>query len=202
MKVMAFNGSPRKNGNTAALLRRCLAAVETEGVETRFIQLGGSGIQPCRGCNACRKNDREECIIKNDPLNAWYAEMKEADGIILASPTYIWGVTGEMKIFLDRATYLARARLRAGNLEGSLKNKVGGALACHAFTGGVNAIQQMHSMFFNVQMIVPGVSYWPVATGLQPGDVEQDAGGLRYAEELGRAVARLVRRLDATKNLA
>ena len=202
MKVVAFNGSPRKNGNTAVLLRHCLASVEAEGVATEFIQLGGSGIQPCRGCNACRKNDREECIIKNDPLNAWYTKMKEADGIILASPTYIWGVTGEMKMFLDRATYLARARLRAGNLAGSLKNKVGGALACHAFTGGVNAIQQMQSMFFNVQMIVPGVSYWPVAAGLAPGDVEHDAGGVGYAEELGRAVARLIKRLEATKDLA
>ncbi len=201
MKVVAFNGSPRKNGNTAALLRRCLDAVEREGVETEFIQLGGSGIQPCRGCNMCRQNDREECVIKNDSLNAWYAGMKEADGIILASPTYIWGVTGEMKMFLDRATYLARAKLRAGNSGGPLRGKVGGALACHAFTGGVNAVQQMHSMFFNVQMIVPGVSYWPVASGLQPGDVEQDGSGVGYAEELGQSVARLIKRLEATKDM-
>ena len=195
MKAVAFNGSPRKQGNTAALLQRCLEAFVREGGESELIQVGGSGIQPCRNCNACRSVHVGKCAVCQDSFNEWFQTMTRADAVILGSPTYIWGMTPEMKCLVDRATYLARASLRAGGRDNPLKHKVGAALSCDAFTGSVQVVQSMQAMFFSTQMIVPGVNYWPVGRGLNPGDIQRDAEGMGYAEELGRTIAWLVKKL-------
>ena len=85
MKVVAIIGSPRKNGNTEQLAAHTLKAIAEEGIETEIISLAGKDIRPCNACMACSK--LEECSIKDD-LPPIYQKMKEADGIILASPVY------------------------------------------------------------------------------------------------------------------
>jgi len=195
MKVIAFNGSPRPHGNTGTLLRRCLEIIENEGLETEFIQVGGSGIKPCRGCDACRTIHPERCAIIDDQLNAWFEKMCQAKAILLGSPTYLWGITPEMKCLMDRAGYLTRGKLSKGQVDGLFRRKIGAAISCDAVTGAVQAVQAMQTFFFATQMIVPGVSYWPIAKGARPGDVVDDKKGMAHIEELGRTIAWLAKRL-------
>ncbi len=86
MKVVAFNGSARKDGNTAILIRHVLEVLESEGIETELIQLAGEQIHGCMACGTCRKAKNMECKIVNDNVNLYIKKMSEADGIILGSP--------------------------------------------------------------------------------------------------------------------
>lgn len=201
MYIAAFNGSPRKNGNTFMLLRRCLDILEEEGIETKLFQVGGSGIRPCRACQACRRNNLERCVFTDDPLNEWLEEMKKADGILLGSPTYFWSVTPEMKALIDRAGFIARGSLRSGKTRCLFSNKVGAALSAYYRSGSIHALQAMQAFFLTTQMIVPGNVYWPQAqdasNGALPHGSDQDGDGLHYVDELGRSMAWLLKKLHA-----
>ena len=197
MKIIGFNGSPRKNGNTAGLLKHCLNTLEQEGISTEFIQVGGSKIKPCMGCNTCRKLQNERCVITDDPLNEWFEKILEADGFLLATSTYVWNMTPEMKCLVDRVCYLARCKLRGGQKNNPLRYKIGAALAVDAYTGAPQAVQTMQTIFNVTQMIIPGANYWPVGKGLNPGDINNDALGLGYAEDLAHNIAWLLRKIKA-----
>ena len=86
MKVVAFNGSARKDGNTAILLKRVLKVLEGEGIETELIQLAGEQIRGCTACRACFETKNQRCVIADDNVNAYIQKMVEADGIILVLP--------------------------------------------------------------------------------------------------------------------
>ena len=122
MKVVAFNGSARKDGNTAVLIREVFSELEGEGIETEMVQLAGKTIRGCTACGKCQKNLDNRCAIDNDFANECVEKMLEADGIILGSPTYFADVTAEMKALIDRAGYVARAN------SDMLKRKVGAAV--------------------------------------------------------------------------
>lgn len=122
MKVIAFNGSGRKDGNTAILIRRVLKVLEEQGMETELIQLAGETIHGCNACRTCYKTKNERCIIENDNINEYVQKMKTADGIILGSPTYFSMMTSEMKALIDRTGYVARANNHI------FKRKIGAAI--------------------------------------------------------------------------
>src|SRR4030043_2095540 len=105
MKVIGVVGSPRKNGNTELLTRHTLKAIAEEGVDTELIRLAGLDIRPCTACMACKKE--ENCSIEDD-LFPIYLKMKEADGIILASPVYYGSPPGLLKALLGGGCYIAR----------------------------------------------------------------------------------------------
>jgi multimeric flavodoxin WrbA len=111
MKVVAFNGSPRKEGNTFQSLQIVMAELQKEGIETELIQVGGKALHGCTACYGCYKNKDRECVIKKDDLNSYVAKMIEADGIIIGSPVYFSNVTSEVKAFMDRAGLVARANV-------------------------------------------------------------------------------------------
>ncbi|MCK5434347.1 MAG: flavodoxin family protein, partial [Dehalococcoidales bacterium] len=119
MKVIGIVGSPRKNGNTEMLTKHTLKAVSEEGLDTDLIRLAGLEIKPCTACMACK--DQEICSIKDD-LFPIYVKMKEADGIILASPVYYGSATSLIKALMERVGYIAR-----WNSE-PFQRKVGGPL--------------------------------------------------------------------------
>ncbi len=102
MKVIAFNGSPNKSGNTYYAIRTVFDELEKHGIETEIVHLGNKAIRGCIGCNQCAKNKNEKCVLPEDGVNECIQKIKEADGIILASPTYYSGISGTMKSFLDR----------------------------------------------------------------------------------------------------
>ncbi|MCX6308748.1 MAG: flavodoxin family protein, partial [Bacteroidia bacterium] len=106
MKVIAINGSPRKEGNTYHALRMVGSKLEENGIDFEILHVGNKDIHGCMACGKCRKTQDAHCSITTDPLNEWIQVIKEADGIIIASPVYFSGVAGTMKSFLDRLFYV------------------------------------------------------------------------------------------------
>ncbi len=102
MKVVAVNGSPKANGNTAYALNVVLEAIKAQGIAAEMITLGSKNYRPCIGCGACGKNRNRQCAFSDDGANTIFEAMFAADGILLGSPVYFAGMTGNMKAFLDR----------------------------------------------------------------------------------------------------
>lgn len=98
-KIIGIVGSPRKNGNTSALVSRALQGVETLGIETEMVFLSDLSISPCTGCEGCR--DTFRCVVKDD-MQHLYDLLDESVGIILGSPTYFYNVTALTKAFIER----------------------------------------------------------------------------------------------------
>jgi len=188
MKVIAFNGSARKNGNTAILIREVFSELEEEGIATEMVQLAGKTIRGCTACGKCFDNQDKRCAINNDFANECIEKMLEADGIILGSPTYFADVTAEIKALIDRAGYVARAN------PDLLKRKVGAAVVAVRRTGAIHAFDTLNHFFLISQMIVPGSSYWNIGIGRAIGDVEQDEEGLETMRVLGRNMAWLLKK--------
>ena len=191
MKVVAFNGSARKDGNTAILIRRVLGVLEAEGIENELIQLAGEQIHGCTACGTCRKIQNKQCKIVNDNVNLYIEKMAAADAIILGSPTYFSMMTSEMKALIDRAGFVGRAN---GDL---FKRKVGAAVVAVRRAGGIPTFDAINHFFLISQMIVPGSSYWNVGIGLAKGDVEKDEEGLKTMDDLGKNMAWLLKKMQA-----
>jgi len=188
MKVIAFNGSARKDGNTAILIREVFSELNAEGIETEMVQLAGKTIRGCIACGKCFENKNQRCVIDNDFTNECIEKMLEADGIILGSPTYFADVTTEMKALIDRAGYVARAN------SFMLKRKIGAAVVAVRRAGAIHAFDSLNHFFLIGQMIVPGSSYWNIGVGRAIGDVEQDKEGLETMQTLGRNMAWLLKK--------
>jgi multimeric flavodoxin WrbA len=189
VKVVAFNGSPRTEGNTAILIKHVLNALQEEGIETEFIQLGGQMIHGCTACGTCAKLQNKECKIVNDNVNLYIQKMAEADGIILGSPTYFSMMTPELKALIDRAGYV-------GMYNGHLfKRKVGAAVVAVRRTGAMPTFDAINHFFLISEMIVPGSSYWNVGVGRKVGEVENDAEGVKTMQNLGKNMAWLLKQL-------
>jgi multimeric flavodoxin WrbA len=191
LKVVAFNGSARKDGNTAFLLNRVLEVLKAEGAETELVQLAGEHIRGCTACRACFESKNERCVIADDNVNLYIQKMKQADAILLGSPTYFGMMSPELKALIDRAGFVARA---APDL---LKHKVGAAVAVARRTGALCTFDAINHFFLINQMIVPGSSYWNIGLGNKKGDVEKDEEALRTMEDLGRNIAWLLKKLSA-----
>ena len=188
MKVLAINGSPRKEGNTAALIKHVLAAVEKEGIETESISLAGKKLHGCIACFKCAENKDGQCAIKDD-MNGLIEKMLEADAIVLGSPTYFANVSSEMKAVIDRAGLVSRVN---GDL---LKRKVGAAVVAVRRAGSVTTFDAINHFFLIGQMIVPGSIYWNMGIGMNKGDVEGDEEGVLTMTTLGENIAWLLKAL-------
>ena len=190
MKVVAFNGSPRKGGNTEFLLKTVLAELEAEGIETELVQIGGQVMRGCTGCCWCRKNGGERCVIDNDAFNSYLPKLREADAILLGSPTYFADVTSEMKAFIDRAGYVLRPN-------GELNRKVGACVVAARRGGAIHAFDTMNHFFLLNEMIVVASSYWNDGYGGAVGEVEaNDAEAVRIAKTLGKNMAWALKKLS------
>jgi multimeric flavodoxin WrbA len=191
MKVVAFNGSPRKEGNTASLIKHVLAELEKEGIETETVQVGGKSIHGCIACAKCFENKDRRCVIDKDIINECIEKMLEADGIILASPTYFADLTPELKALIDRAGFVAKANSEM------FRYKVGAAVVAVRRAGSVHVFDSINHFFTISQMIIPGSSYWNIGIGLAEGDVEKDDEGIRTMQVLGQNMAWLLKKLNA-----
>jgi len=189
MKVIAFNGSARKDGNTAILIRKVFKELEKEGIETELIQLAGKKMHGCIACYKCFQNKDKRCAVAGDFMNECIGKMVEADGIILGSPVYFSNVSTEMKALIDRAGLVAKAN------DDMLKRKMGASVIAVRRAGALHVFNSLNHFFFISQMVVPGSSYWNMGIGMNPGDVEEDAEGLQIMENLGKNMAWLLKKL-------
>lgn len=189
MKVVAFNGSPRKQGNTRILLDAVLHELEQQGIETEVIQLGGKEIKGCLACGQCLKNKDGKCANDKDMLNDCIKKIMGADGIILGSPTYFADVSTEMKALIDRAGYVAR-------VNGSLfKRKLGAAVVAQRRGGATHVFDTINHLFTISEMIIPGADYWNFGCGLKEGDVKNDTEGMNTMRILGENMGWLLKQI-------
>ena len=184
-KVLAINGSPRKDGNTSILIRHILQELENEGIATGIIQLGGKKIHGCTSCMKCFENCNQRCVIDNDLVNDCIEKMIEADGIILGSPVYFLDVTSEMKALIDRAGFVSFAN---GHL---FSNKIGNAAVAVRRAGASRTCDTMLHFFLANDMIVPGLPC--IGIGRDIGDVVRDEEGIAHAKKVGQNMARLLK---------
>lgn len=189
MKVLAFNGSPRPDGNTALLLNRVLEPIRAKGIATEIYQLGGKAIHGCRACYGCMRKKNGRCHYDDDIVNECIAKMVEADGILLGSPTYFADVTPEIKALVDRAGFVTRIN---GDL---LRRKVGAAVIAVRRAGELHAFDSLNHFFLISQMIVPGSCYWNVGIGREKGEVEKDEEGMKTMQVLGENMAWLLEKM-------
>jgi multimeric flavodoxin WrbA len=189
MKVVAFSGSARKDGNTAILINNVLQELEKEGIGTELIQLAGKKIRGCLACMKCFENKDQRCVNKDDVLNECLEKMLEADGIILGSPTYFSNVSTEIKALIDRSGLVAIAN------DYMFKRKVGAAVVAARRAGSVSVFDAINYFFFINQLIVPGSIYWNMGFGLEKGEVEKDEEGIQTMKVLGENMAWLLKKL-------
>ena len=194
MKVVAFNGSPRKDGNTYRLLQHVFTALKKEDIQTELVQLGGNLIPGCKACFQCIKNKDGRCVQADDMVNDCIAKMRQADGIILASPTYFADITPELKALIDRAGFVAGAN------DNFLKRKVGAAVVAVRRGGAIHAFDTINHFFLIRQMIVPGSCYWNMGIGREKGEVENDEEGIRTMTVLGENMAWLLKKLAVKRD--
>ena len=193
MKVIAINGSARKDGNTAILIRKVFSELEKEGIETELVQLSGHVIRGCSACNLCLTNQNGHCAITGDIVNDCIDKMAAADGIILGSPTYFADITSELKALIDRSG-------RVGGANGALyRRKVGAGVIAVRRGGAIHALDSINHFLHITQMVVPGASYWNVGIGREIGEVEQDEEGIRNMQVLGENMAWLLKIIHGSR---
>lgn len=191
MKVVAINGSARKDGNTALLLNMVLDELKQEGIETEMLQISGKPLQGCIACFKCFANKDKRCAVEKDAMNEYIAKMLEADGILLGSPTYFADVSAGMKAIIERCGMVARAN---GDM---FKRKVGAGVVAVRRAGATHVLSSINYFFMIGQMVIPGSSYWNLGMGREIGEVTNDAEGIQTMKNLGVNMAWLLKKLHA-----
>lgn len=188
MKVVAFNGSPRKKGNTYIALEKVLEKISEQGITTEIIQLGGKKLHGCIACFKCMEKKDGKCHGPNDDMNEIIEAMTQADGFIIGSPTYFSAISTEVKAVMDRCGLVGKAN---GHL---YKRKVGAAVVAVRRAGATDVFDQINKFFLINMMIVPGSSYWNMVIGQMPGDALNDAEGMETMAALGENFAWLLKK--------
>lgn len=191
MKVVAFNGSARKDGNTSILIKTVLNVLNNEDIETELITLSGELIRGCTACYKCRKALNRQCDINDDIINKCIEKMDSAQGILLGSPTYFSNISAEMKALIDRCGMVAKVN---GDM---FKRKVGAGVVAVRRAGSIHTFNSLNHFFTISQMIIPGSSYWNVAIGREKGEVNSDQEGMNTMKVLGENMAWLLKKINA-----
>ena len=188
MKVVLFNGSPRKEGNTYHCLNVVMEELKAEGVESEYIWIGKGKLQGCTACYECIDNDDQRCVLPGDKMNDYIEKMLASDGIIIGSPTYFSDLTTNTKALIERAGYATG---------GHLKHKIGAAVVAVRRAGANHVFSSINFFFLIKQMFVVGSSYWNVGIGRDPGEVLNDEEGIRTFKNLGKNIAYLLKKLKS-----
>lgn len=183
MKVVGIVGSTRRGGNTEILTQIALDEIHNEGMETELIKLAEKKILPCDGCRGCVKTGK--CHIKDDFASV-FVKMRQADGIIMATPVY-YGAASPQIVSLISRFYATRNK--------PLRRKVGGPIVIARRAGHNFTLAQLMFFFMISEMIVPGASYWNIAFGRQKGDVTKDTEGINTIKNFARNMTWLLKKI-------
>ena len=123
MKMIAFNASPRKNGNTAWAIKTILESAQKQGAETQSWNCRDLDIKPCQSCFGCHKDGSSGCVI-NDDMQKLYKEMESAELLILGTPIYMGQMTAQAKTFVDRLFAKISPRFSPHYKEKEVKRKL------------------------------------------------------------------------------
>lgn len=187
MKVLLFNGSPNEKGCTYTALSEVQKTLREEGVESEIVWVGKKPVAGCIACGSCRS--KGECVF-GDGVNALAARLDDFDALIVGSPVYYAGPSGQSTAFLDRLFYSAGKKL-AG--------KPGAAVVSCRRGGASAAFDRLNKYFLINNMYVVGSQYWNQVHGNTPEQVLQDEEGLQTMRTLARNLAWLLKCMEAGK---
>lgn len=188
MKVLLINGSTRLNGCTYTALVEVEKTLNTEGIDTELLQLGGRAVRDCIGCRKC--SETGYCLFKDDVVNEWIDKAKEADGFIFGSPVYYAHPTGLSLAILDRMFYAGGS---------NFAHKPGAAVVSARRAGTTASLDVLNKYFTIAQMLVVSSTYWNMVHGHEPEEVAQDLEGLQTMRNLGRNMAWVLKCIDHAK---
>ncbi len=187
MKVLMINGSPRANGNTELALNEMVKVFDTEGIETEIVRIGSQPVRGCIACNSCKKTGK--CVF-DDVVNELAGKLKEADGLVIASPVYYASANGTRIACLDRLFYSAA-------VDKTMKVGAGSAAARR---GGCSATFDELNKYFAISgMPIATSQYWNVIYGREKGEAAQDAEGMQTMRVLARNMAFLMKSIALGK---
>jgi len=195
MYVVAFNASPKKDGNTARLIHYVLDVIEKEGIRTEIVHIGGRPIQGCIACMKCYERKDKHCSLNNDIINECIDKMAESDGFIIGSPTHFSDITPWAKALIDRAGFVSIANERL------FSRKIGAGIAALRRAGAVTALDSINHLFGICDMFTAGSTYWNIGIGLEPGDVDKDEEGIRTMQRLGENMAWFIKKTYKRDNI-
>ena len=187
MNVIAFNGSPHKDGTIATGIARIAAELQKEGIDVAVIHVGNKEIHGCMACGKCR--EKGLCAISGDIVNECIEKTRTADGIILGSPVYYGGIAGSFKCFLDRMFYTGV----------NLRYKAGAVVASCRRSGGIATFQELCNYLNLGGAVLVPTEYWNVIHGNNKQEVQEDGEGLWTMQVVGRNMAWLMKILESGK---
>lgn len=184
MKALLINASPHAKGCTHRALIELAEELGSRDIESEIVHLD-SDMPGCRGCRYCAKNG---CCVIDDQVNQLASRLDEFDAIVLGSPVYYSGPSGQICAFADRFFYSTFGRM-AGKLGASV-------VSCRR--GGASASFDRLNKYFQISnMPVVSSQYWNQVHGNTPEEVERDVEGLQTMRTLGANMAWLLKCIEA-----
>lgn len=188
MKVLLVNGSSHKNGGTVVALKEVENALQKNGVETVWFQLGNKSVHGCIDCRKCEKTNR--CVFKDDVCNDLIEAMLVADGIVIGTPVYFASANGALTAVLDRVFYAASTH---GQL---FKGKPAATVASFYRSGANSAIDRINKYFAFSSMPIITSYYWSLRFAPES-FLPNDEMGRNTMIELGENMARMLKSIKS-----
>ncbi|WP_371363956.1 hypothetical protein SRRS_48470 [Sporomusa rhizae] len=178
-KTLVILGSPRKNGNSAILGNKVIEGITAAGGTYETFYLNGMNIRPCQACDSCKRNNLNTCVIKDD-MHLLYPQLPEADSLLITSPIYMFNVSAQLKLFLDRCYAVSQA----------LKGKRVGVVLTYGDSdeyksGAINAINALKDEFNYAQANLVGIVH---GNALAAGEIAANTRLMEQASALGKAL--------------
>ncbi len=187
MKVLMLNGSAKAKGNTNRALVEIGEELKKAGIDYEIFQIGPKPIRDCIGCGRCTE---EGCVFTDDTVNEFIAKAKEADGFVFGTPVYYAHPSGRILSFLDRVFYSSK---------NALTQRPAAAIAIARRAGTSASLDTLQKFISNNAMPMISSTYWNLAFGRVPGEIEQDAEGLQTMRNLGKNMAWILKCIEAGK---
>lgn len=186
MKVLFINGSPHKEGNTYLALNEVAKIVNAEGLESEIVWIGNKLVRGCIACFKCM--ELGHCVFRDDLMVEFEEKVKQADAIVVGSPTYYAGPNGSLCAILDRL-FLSQSK--------ELQYKPAAAVAICRRGGATATFERLNKYFMMTNMPVVTSQYWNLVYGMTPGEVEKDGEGMQTMRTLGRNLVWMLKNLQS-----
>lgn len=185
MRVLLLNGSPKEHGCTYTALHEVEKTLQQHEIETELFHIGKKAIPGCIDCSRCFETGK--CIFE-DHVNVLVSQLDQIDGLIVGSPVYYAGASGQLTAFLDRLFYTGSKKMTG---------KPGAAVVSCRRGGASAAFDQLNKYFTISQMPIVSSNYWNQVHGITPEDVMKDEEGLQTMRVLGENMAWLLKCIEA-----
>ena len=190
MKVLLINGSPRKEGNTAAALAEVANQLAKEGIGSERVWIGNKPVRGCSACNQCASEGLGRCVFDDDVCNRISEKFADANALIVGSPVYYGQPNGALLSIIQRAFYSNGA---------SISGKPAASIAVCRRGGATAAFESLNMPFQMMNMPVVTSQYWNIVYGRTPGEAAMDKEGMQTMHTLARNMAWLLKSTNGGK---